>query len=393
MTAGATSHSGAGERILLTGATGFLGREILHVLVRTRPEARLLLLARGTADQSAAQRIDGIVERCYGADERESVRRRIEVVAADTSAPRCALSERDWTAAADGVTRVIHAAAAVRFDAPAQEARRANTGGARNLLELAAEASRRGSLLALSHVSTAFVAGERAGLVREEELEQGQRFRNTYERTKYEAEILVREHMRELPALILRPSIVVGDSRSGVTTSFHTMYWPLRVYAKRRWRMVPGRPETPIDMVPVDFVAEAAAHLTFEPKAVGRTLHLCAGPSRSTTIGEITAVASRFFQVPPPRFVEPGVFLALLRPLLFATLWGSRRRILRKGAFYRPYLNMQLEFDTAQADSLLAPSGIRPPNVMDYLERLFAYCLETDWGRRHDPTPPPASQS
>jgi hypothetical protein len=80
--------------------------------------------------------------------------------------------------------------------------------------------------------------------------------------------------------------------------------------------------------------------------------------------------------------MPPVLFLALLRPLLAATLWGPRRRILRQGRFYRPYLDMRLEFDTTQADSLLAPAGIAPPRVMDSLERLFAFCVETDWGRR-----------
>ncbi|MCC7174853.1 MAG: SDR family oxidoreductase [Bryobacterales bacterium] len=388
-----SARSGPGERVLLTGATGFLGREILRVLLRTRPEARLVLLARGSADQSAARRVEALLERGCGSGGSESLRRRIQVFEADTSAPRCGLSERDWAAAAEGVTEIIHAAAAVRFDAPEAEARRANTEGARNLLELGEAAARKGSLRAFSHVSTAFVAGRRKGLVREDELAEGQRFRNSYERTKYEAELLVRERMRDLPAVILRPSIVAGDSRSGATTSFHTLYWPLRIYAQRRWRIVPGRPETPLDIVPVDFVAEAAVHLTFRPEALGRTLHLCAGPSRGSTVGEIAAAASRYFRVPPPRFVSPGVFLAALRPLLFAAVWGRRRRILRNGALYRPYLSMQLEFDTTQADALLAPAGIQPPRVMDYLERLFAYCLETDWGRRHDAALPPSRQS
>jgi thioester reductase-like protein len=376
-----TPPTGTGERVLLTGATGFLGQQILRLLLNRYPEAQLVLLLRGAAGESADQRLDALLERCWGEGERTAARRRIEVFTADTAAEHCGLSERDWTAVADGVTRVIHSAASVRFDMTLDEARRVNAGGARNLLALGAEAARRGTLRSFAHVSTAFVAGCRSGLVREDELEAGQRFRNSYERSKCEAEALVRARAADLPTVILRPSIVVGDSRTGVTTSFNTIYWPLRAYAQRRWRLAPARPGTVVDMVPVEFVAEAVTHLAWEPRATGRCFHLCAGPNRSATIAEIAESAARFFQVPPPRFVNPALFLAVLRPILMATLWGRRRRLLRTGRFYRPYLDMQLEFDTSQADGMLAPAGIRPPRVMDYLERLFAYCLESDWGR------------
>jgi thioester reductase-like protein len=376
-----TLPAGTGERVLLTGATGFLGQQILRLLLNRYPEAQFVLLLRAAASESADQRLDAMLERCCGKDGCSAARQRIEVFTADTAAERCGLSEHDWTAAAEGVTRVIHSAASVRFDMTLDEARHVNTGGARNLLALGAEAARRGSLRSFAHVSTAFVAGCRSGLVREDELDAGQRFRNSYERSKCEAEALVRARAADLPTLILRPSIVVGDSRTGVTTSFNTIYWPLRAYAQRRWRLAPARPGTVVDMVPVEFVAEAVTHLAWEPGAVGRSFHLCAGPQRSATIAEIADSAARFFRVPPPRFVNPALFLAVIRPLLMVALWGRRRRLLRAGRFYRPYLDMQLQFDTSQADSILAPAGIRPPRVMDYIERLFAYCLESDWGR------------
>jgi nucleoside-diphosphate-sugar epimerase len=129
-------------------------------------------------------------------------------------------------------------------------------------------------------------------------------------------------------------------------------------------------------------VAEAAAWLAFEPRAAGSTFHLCAGPSRSATIREIATAAARFFHVPRPRFVPPGPVLAVLRPVLLATVWGRHRRFVRRGRIFRPYLDMRTEFDTTQADSLLAPAGISPPRVVDYLERLFEFCRETDWGQR-----------
>ena len=116
---------------------------------------------------------------------------------------------------------------------------------------------------------TAYVAGERSDLVREDELVVGQGYRNTYEQTKAEAETLVRSRLGSLPGVILRPSIIVGDSRTGVTSSFKMMYWPLKIYARRLWRTVPGYPDAVLDIVPVDFVADSVARLLFDEAALG----------------------------------------------------------------------------------------------------------------------------
>jgi thioester reductase-like protein len=370
------------ERVLISGATGFLGRQIVQVLLERLPEARLALLVRERKGDAAARRLEAVVNQICPAERRRQALERIQVFPADISQQRCGLSEPERLSALDGVTRVIHAAATVRFDHSLKEARRINLGGTANLLELAEQAHRRGSLKSFTYIGTAFVAGRRSGLVREEELEAGQQFRNTYEQSKYEAERLVRARRPGLPVVILRPSVIVGDSRTGITTSFKTIYWPLKIYAQRRWRTVPGFPEAVLDIVPVNFVAEAVAHLALEEGAVGRCAHLCAGPSGCATLGQIAEFASAFFKLPPPRFVNPALFLALLRPILFVALWGPRRRILKDGRFYRPYFRIQATFDTSQAEQLLGPAGIRPPGVMEYLERLFRYCLESDWGSR-----------
>ncbi len=367
------------ERLVLTGATGFVGQHLARLLLDRHPDMRLALLVRASGTRVAADRAEALV--ASSADP-AGTRRRIEVVTADVAAPRCGLSERDWHALADGTTRIIHGAAAVRFDTTLDGARAVNVSGARNLTGLADEARRRGALRTFTYVSTAFVAGLRRGLVREDELDAGQRFRNAYEQSKFESESLVRSAADRLPVVIARPSIIVGDSRTGITTSFNTLYWPLRAYAEGRWRLVPGRADTVIDIVPVEFVAEAIARLALDDACAGRCFHLCAGPARSSTVGEIGLAAARFFKAPPPRYVSPGVFAAVLRPALFLVLRGRLRRILETGRFYRPYFDMRTEFDTTGADAALGPAGIKPPDVMQYLDRLFAYCLESDWGRR-----------
>jgi nucleoside-diphosphate-sugar epimerase len=373
---------GLTERFVITGATGFLGREVLKRLAGRLPEARFVLLVREKEGESPADRAHGLVRELFPAHERAAVLERIETHPADLTLERFGLSERDYAALADGTTRVIHSAATVRFDHPLDVARRINVGGTQGVIALTHEARRRGSLRSFTYIGTAFVAGKRTGLVREEELDVGQGFNNTYERTKCEAEKLVRAHGDELPTAIARPSIIVGDSRTGITTSFKTMYWPLKVYAKHRWRLVPGHPDAVVDIVPVDFVADAVAHLALDERALGRCAHLCAGPEGSASIREIADFAARFFGLRAPRFFDPAFFLAVLRPFLYATVWGKRRRVLHNGRFYLPYFRMRVAYDTTRAAELLGPAGIRAPKVTEYLEKLFRYCVESDWGKR-----------
>jgi long-chain acyl-CoA synthetase len=358
------------ELIFVTGATGFLGTQMVRELLVRQPRAKLALLIRPKTGQVLEQRIDSIVP---AAD-----RSRVEVCAGDVSQPRCGLDASIYQRLAAETTRVIHSAATVRFDHTLAEARRMNVDGTRHVLDFAADAS---ELRSFAYVGTAYVAGERTGLIREDELAVGQGYRNTYEQSKAEAEALVRSRMDSLPGVILRPSIIVGDSRTGATSSFKMMYWPLKIYARGLWRTVPGYPDAVLDIVPVDFVAAAVARLTFDDAAFGNTVHLCAGPRGSATIQQIALRAAEYFHSRAPRFVDPKFFFAAIRPLLFLALWGRKRRVLVDGRAYRDYFTMRMQFDTTNAERLLKPASIAPPPVMDYLDRLFYYCVASDWGR------------
>ncbi len=359
------------ELIFVTGATGFLGARLVRELLERQPNATLALLIRPSKTQSSQQRADALVP--------EADRHRVEVYSGDVIQPNCGLDRAALERLSAETTRVIHSAATVRFDHTLEEARRVNVEGTRRILDLAAGARQ---LRSLAYVGTSYVAGERTGLVLESELAVGQGYRNTYEQTKAEAEALVRSRLGSLPGVILRPSIIVGDSQTGVTSSFKMMYWPLKIYARRLWRTVPGYPDAVLDIVPVDFVASAVARLAFDAEAMGSVVHLCAGPRGSATIDQVAKRAAQYFNAPEARYVDPKLFFAAVRPLLFMTLWGKKRRVLRDGRAYRDYFTMRMQFDTTEAERLLAPAGLTPPHVLDYLDRLFNYCVASEWGRK-----------
>jgi thioester reductase-like protein len=358
------------ELLLVTGATGFLGMHLVNQLLDQAPELSLALLIRDKPGQSGRQRAESFLSRRHLS--------RVQVFSGDVSLPNLGLDATSRQHLTAEVTRVIHSAATVRFDHTLDEARQTNVEGTRHILDFAA-ASRK--LRSLAYVGTAYVAGERNGLVLESELAVGQNYRNTYEQSKSEAEALVRSRLGSLPGIILRPSIIVGDSRTGVTSSFKMMYWPLKIYARGLWRTVPGYPDAVLDIVPVDFVADAIAQAVFDESALGNTLHICAGLRASATIQQIAQRAMEYFDGPAPRYVDPQFFFAVVRPLLYLGLWGRKRRVLVSGRAYRDYFSMRMQFDTANAERILSPAGIRPPHVLDYLDRLFNYCVASDWGR------------
>src|SRR5204863_5985469 len=122
-----------------------------------------------------------------------------------------------------------------------EASRRTNVEGTRRVLEFAERCHERGGLRRLCYISTAYVAGEHSGPFSEDDLDVGQRFRNPYEQSKFEAERLVTRWPSRMPITVVRPSIIVGESDSGWTASFNVLYWPLRAFARGVYAVLPAR--------------------------------------------------------------------------------------------------------------------------------------------------------
>jgi thioester reductase-like protein len=369
-------------RTLITGATGFLGRNLLFRMLEREEEGRICLLVRGQGKSSPRDRLHRILDTRYSKEQAAAYKKRIDLILGDVTWKHFGMDDRTYSRLAGRVERVIHGAASVLFDLPLEMARSINVEGTRNLLDFAAEAHRMGTLRRMDYVGTAYVAGKRKGLVTEDELDEGQAFNNTYEQTKLEAERLVRERWGELPLAVYRPSIVVGESTTGRTSSFNVLYYPLKIYARGIWRWIPGNPEVPVDIVPVDFVCDALERISLEPDSVGSCYHLTASKN-ATTIGHATKMAATYFGAKPVRFISPSLYLSLIHPVAAALpIRRVRETVANNGPLFYPYFISQPRFDNKNARSFLEKNGLEAPKVEEYFARIFQFCIDTDWGRR-----------
>jgi thioester reductase-like protein len=356
--------------ILLTGATGFVGMELLARYLE-REGRPITCLIRARDDAAARTRIDAVLGNLFGRGAARH-KHRVEAVAAELTAPGLGLAPATRRRLAETTGTIVHSAASVSFALPLEEARAINVEGTERMLDFASAAHAAGGLDRYTHISTAYVAGTHDGQFREADLAVGQRFRNSYEQSKFEGEQLVRAH-QDIPWTILRPSIVVGDRRSGWTSAFNVLYWPLRAFSCGLFKAVPAVPTAPVDVVSVDYVADAIHELTRQPAGIGQTYHLTAGADAST-MDEIAQLASRYFRRPLPRVVPPGEFAAFEGGLSAAALESSR--------VYFPYFSMGTTFDDAASRARLRPAGISASPLHDYLDRLLDFATRSRWGKR-----------
>ncbi len=362
-------------RYLLTGGTGFLGRNLLERLL-ARPDAEVFALVRA----GSRGRLQALAERLGGGE-------RVHAVVGDLSRDGLGLT----TAARRplrGVDHVVHLAALYDMRAGDERNHEVNVLGTQRVVELSA------SLGAghLHHVSSVAVAGEHRGRFSEQMFAEKQVLPSAYHETKYEAERLVREQ-RAVPWRVYRPAVVVGDSRTGEMDKVDGPYYLFPMLAGLG--DVPGARRVPMvgpdlgstNLVPVDYVVDALDALMHDDGLDGRTFHLVhPHPQKLLEVYNALAGAAGAPKVvlAAPRRVYapvanglgllgrlPGVTAA--RDLALARL-GVPPEVL-------PHLTFPSEFTSQATRRELHRLGVAsPPELSTYVQRLWDY-----WSRELDP--------
>jgi thioester reductase-like protein len=366
------------KHIFLTGATGLVGEYLVRDLLLAG--ASLAVLIRAREKEPASRRLGKVLARWQ--QELGKPLPRPVCLEGDVTREGMGLTReaRDWVSR--NCDRVLHNAASLTFVGAdrAGEPWRTNLTGTANLLAFCRQAG----LNRFHYVSTAYACGKRDGIICEESFDCNVAFRNDYEHSKCESEQLVRSaDFLENPT-IYRPAVIVGDSRTGYTSTYYGLYsylhvvWMLRNYlrpdedGRAHYPMrLNWNPDEPRNLVPVDWVSAVIAHLVQSPEHHGRTYHLT--PDEPVTAGKLEPLLADYFQYHGTTFVQ--------RDALEATDLTEREKAFYEHVeTYEPYSEKEPLFDKRNTRAAAAHLPC-PPLDRECLFRLIDFAVRDNWGR------------
>jgi len=363
------------EHIFVTGATGFVGS---HLASRLLDAGHFVsVLARGSKTASAEIRVREVL-RDVGTSRFEN----LKVFEGDISLPNLGLTDAAKQEIVSSAEEVWHCAASLSFQ---QEDRdeifRMNVDGTRNVLDLLKQTPAR----RIHHVSTAYIAGNRPDVALETQIDVGQTFKNPYEESKCQAEMLIAgEQMKGvIVASVYRPSIVIGDSRSGRVTHFHGVYAFIRALwasLERLRRRAPenglvhlplrvlGSEAQTLNFVPIDYVVNGMLEISRRADSAGGTYHL-ANPVPTENRVWLPNICRALG-------VE-GIHLVGEKSFLKAPMTKLEALFQKQMAFYYQYLQGEPRFDCRRALDVLKNTGIECPIMTgEVIDRMAGWYVD-----------------
>ena len=341
----------------ITGFPGFITKRLVERLTLSDREFRLLVEPK-FADV-ARREVEAI------ALATNAMPTRFEIIEGDITKPTLGLSDLDYDSLTECITEIFHLAAVYDLAVGERLAKSVNVDGTRHVNDFARRCS---SLRRYNYISTCYVAGCRRGTIFETELEHTAGFRNFYEATKYEAECSVENLKSEVPTTIMRPAVVVGDSRTGETSKYDGIYYLIKYLMKSPalLRLVNvGNREVTLNLVPVDFVTESIVALADDRNADGATLAI-ADPEPLSTHQLFDVIANVLTRktsllTPPVKLVEIALKSPISPPLTGLPHAGV------------PYFFLSQSYDTSIASAFLEKAGVKCPRFSAYADRLIDF--------------------
>ncbi|WP_010283954.1 SDR family oxidoreductase [Bacillus timonensis] len=344
------------KHILITGFPGFLATRLLHALMEKYEGAHFVLLVHPSQFGVATDRIKGLDN--------------VEVKIGDITEETLGFSKEDREELREKLTHVFHLAAIYDLAVPQPIAEKVNVDGTRNVNMFVQTIQ---PLERYVYFSTAYVSGHRTGLIKEDELQMGQQFKNHYEETKYKAEVLVHE-LQNFPFTIIRPGITVGNTESGETSKFDGPYFIMRMLDRIRFMRIPylGKGDVLFNVVPYDYLINATVYLSEAEAAKGKTFHLT-DPDPHQARDLYRMICEELLGKKPtwtisPKLVEFGLSFSFIRKFL-----GVEKEAVE-------YFKCRAQYDASDAKKVLLEGGVACPNFKDYVGNIVTYYKQ----HRHD---------
>lgn len=360
----------------VTGATGFIGRFLVSNLLRRK--GTVYVLVRKDSQKKLAALIDRM-----GWDPK-----RVVAVTGDLARPKLGVPATRIKQLSGKIDHFFHLAAIYDLSADAASQMVANVEGTRHAVQLAEALKVR----CFHHTSSIAAAGLYKGTFREDMFEQAEDLDNPYFATKHESEKVVREECTRVPWRVYRPGIVVGHSKTGEIDKIDGPYYFFTLLKKLRevlppWVPLLGIEGGRINLVPVDFVADAMDHIAHQPGLDGGCFHLTdPEPKR---VGEVLNIFARAGHAPQMSMrLDARMFAFVPLPVRMALTSLPPIRRFTSGVLkdlgippeVLKLVNYPTRFDCREAERVLKGSGIAVPPLESYAWRLWDY-----WERHLDP--------
>jgi len=284
---------------------------------------------------------------------------------------------------AHNIDVIIHSAADVRFNQEIENIRKYNVDAVQRMLDFSKRCNHAdGKLELFVYISTAFVAGRREGMILEGDLTDQYGFNNSYEQTKYEAELLVKNYMStETPSVIFRPSVIMGASADGSFKKSSLIY-PLISLLKDLLpsMIIPYSKNVELDVVPIDFVVNSILYIIQDKQNYNKYFHLAAGPGKMIDIdGELVQGIIEILDLKNVRALPDFIWDRLLPfwKRFNKPLYRKCKKLLkmRELSGYDKYgeKNRKLMFSVENTKNALLHSGINMPEPKHFLRACIEY--------------------
>lgn len=298
------------------------------------------------------------------ARETSSSSSRFSILEGDITKVGLGLESQAALADLEAITHVFHLAAVYDLAVPQSVAEQINVAGTQNVTDWVATLK---NLERYVYFSTAYVSGKRKGTILESELIDINGFKNHYESTKFRAEVIVQSRMQEIPTTIIRPGVVMGDSRTGTTDKFDGPYFVMRFLDKFSRFPIPylGRGNALFNVVPVNYVVDATIHLAHFKEAERKVYHLVDPAPHSAK--EAYALICEAQLGTKPKYTIPLGIVGLTLSIPAIRRWiGVEKETLA-------YFNIGPIYDSSNSKRDLSTLGVSCPDFATYIKTAANY--------------------